>query len=121
MSVRACMCVYMHMCVSACMCASVHACVCPKLKKLKKYILPTDGDATAADPDKNEEGFAELVQFLDDTSLGLVIRDARDDGKKALEILREHYAGSGKPRIISLYTQLRLHYKRNLRRSLPNI
>jgi len=29
-----------------------------------------------------------------------------DDGKKALEILRQHYASSGKPRIISLYTEL---------------
>ena len=77
-----------------------------KLKKLKKYILPTDGDTTAANPDKNEEAFAELIQFLDDTSLSPVIRDARDDGKKALEILHEHYAGSGKPIIISLYTQL---------------
>jgi len=34
------------------------------------------------------------------------MRDARDDGKKALEILRAHYAGSGKPRIIALYTEL---------------
>jgi len=34
------------------------------------------------------------------------MRDASDDGKKALEILRAHYAGSGKPRIISLYTEL---------------
>ena len=34
------------------------------------------------------------------------MRDAVDDGKKALKILREHYAGTGKPRIISLYTEL---------------
>ena len=34
------------------------------------------------------------------------MRDAKDDGKKALEILRQHYDGSGKQRIISLYTQL---------------
>uniref|UniRef100_A0A1A8HI63 CCHC-type domain-containing protein n=1 Tax=Nothobranchius korthausae TaxID=1143690 RepID=A0A1A8HI63_9TELE len=34
------------------------------------------------------------------------MRDAADDGRKALIILREHYAGKGKPRIISLYTKL---------------
>ena len=33
------------------------------------------------------------------------MRDAMDDGKKALEILRQHYAGGGKPRIIYLYTE----------------
>ena len=34
------------------------------------------------------------------------MREAKDDGKKALDILRNHYAGTGKPRIISLYTVL---------------
>ncbi len=34
------------------------------------------------------------------------MRDAVDDGRKALRILRAYYAGKGKPRIISLYTEL---------------
>ena len=34
------------------------------------------------------------------------MRNAVDDGRKALAILRNHYAGKGKPRIISLYTEL---------------
>ena len=34
------------------------------------------------------------------------MRDGKDDGRKALSILREHYRGSGKQRIISLYTTL---------------
>ena len=42
-----------------------------KLKKLKKYVLPRD-DALP-NPDRNEEAFTELIQYLDDTSLGLVI------------------------------------------------
>ena len=46
------------------------------------------------------------MQCLDDRSLALVIREARDDGRKALTVLREHYQGKGKPRIISLYTEL---------------
>ena len=60
-------------------------------------------DITAA---KNEETFAELIQFLDDKSLALVMRDTRDNGRKALKILRAHYSGTGKPRVISLYTEL---------------
>lgn len=34
------------------------------------------------------------------------MRDAQDDGRKALRIWRAHYAGTGKPRVISLYTEL---------------
>src|SRR6218665_1147944 len=56
--------------------------------------------------EKNAEAFAELIQCLDDRSLSLVIRDARDIGKIALDILREHYLGKSKPTIISLYTEL---------------
>ena len=33
------------------------------------------------------------------------MRDAKDDGRKAMKILREHYAGKGQPRIVSLYTE----------------
>ena len=34
------------------------------------------------------------------------MRDAKNDGRKAVGILREHYRGSSKPRVISLYTEL---------------
>ena len=74
-----------------------------RLQKLKDTILPSAEDPV---PAKNEEAFAELIQFLDDRSLALVMRDAVDNGRKALEILRNHYAGKGKPRIIALYTEL---------------
>ena len=75
-----------------------------RLRKLKNAITAADdADITAA---TNEEIFAELIQFLDDKSLALVMRDARYDGRKALKILRAHYAGTGKPRVISLYTEL---------------
>lgn len=55
---------------------------------------------------KNAEAYAELIQFLDDKSLSLVMRKAADDGRAALEILCGYYAGKGKPRVISLYTEL---------------
>ena len=90
-----------------------------KLRKLKKVILPNEdilGDNannTNNDADNNEQAFTELIQFIDETSLGLVIRAARDNGSKALAILWEHYAGNGKPRIISLYTKLTSLHKKN--------
>ena len=57
------------------------------------------------DQSKNALIFAELCLVLDDKSLSLIIRDAKDDGVKALTILREHYLGKSKPRIISLYAE----------------
>ena len=46
--------------------------------------------------------YAKLIQLLDDRSLALVMRDAKDDGKKALEILRGHYLSQRKPKVIAL-------------------
>ena len=73
-----------------------------KLKKLKKVFV----GETAITAEQNETAFCELIQFLDERSLTLVMRDAKDNGREALKILRNHYAGTGKPRIITLYTQL---------------
>ena len=75
-----------------------------RLQKLKDTIVESENDEI--DADKNAEAFAELIQFLDDKSLSLIMRDAIDDGRKALGILREHYASTSKPRVISLYTEL---------------
>ena len=58
---------------------------------LKDTILSMDD----RNPVKNEECYAELIQFLDDKSLSLVMREAADGGSKALEILRCHYASQG--------------------------
>ena len=82
-----------------------------KLKGLKSVILPenADGVTTVATNDKKEEAFSELIFLLDERSQNLIMRDAKDDGRKALEILREHYAGHGKQRIIiiiSLYRSI---------------
>ena len=56
--------------------------------------------------EKNIDAFAQLIQCLDDRSLSLVMRDAKDDGRKALKILRNHYMGKSKPRLLALYTEL---------------
>ena len=49
---------------------------------------------------QNATVFAELIQYLDDKSLLL---DGKDNGRKALWILREHYLSKGKPKVISIY------------------
>ena len=76
-----------------------------RLEGLSQYLEP---DVTVDDEyhSKNSEIFARLTQFLDDKSLSIILRDAKDDGKASLKILREHYIGSSKPKIISLYTEL---------------
>ena len=63
---------------------------------------------TEEEPDerKNARIYSELVTCIDDKSLGLIMRDAADDGKAALKLLQDHYAGVSKPRVISLYTEL---------------
>ena len=66
------------------------------LKKLKSTILPKLETEKDEDKDKQEEAFAELIQFLDDRSLGIVMRDAKDNGRHALQLLRQHYAGRSK-------------------------
>lgn len=82
-----------------------------RLQKLKDIILTgpaegADADALVEDAAKNAEAYAELIQFLDNKSLSLVMREAADDGRGALKILRDYYAGRGKPHIVSLYTKL---------------
>ena len=85
--------------------------------KLKNTI--TAAEDTDIDAAKNEEAFAELIQFLDDKSLALVMRDAQDDGRKALKILRAHYTGTGKLRVISLYMELTSLVKLGTRQRQP--
>ncbi|KAG1961315.1 hypothetical protein F2P79_005481 [Pimephales promelas] len=68
------------------------------LQGLKETILNEPSEEDEEDETKNAEAYAELIQFLDDRSLSLVMREAADDGRAALEILRGYYAGKGKPR-----------------------
>eukprot|EP00794_Sanderia_malayensis_P016332 gene16332-17970_t len=53
-----------------------------KLNKLK-HVFATDDTITA---EVNETAFAELIQFLDERSLTLVVREVKDDARKAGEI-----------------------------------
>ena len=43
---------------------------------------------------------------LDKKSLSMVMNEASGDGRQALEILRAHYKGTGKPRILTVYNNL---------------
>ena len=79
------------------------------MKGLKDTIDPKpdgSGNVSPADPVKNEQSYAELIQWLDEKSLSIVVRNARDDGREALKTLRAHYRGKGKQRVIRLYTEL---------------
>ena len=69
--------------------------------KVKKEL-----DKHKPDAENNTDIYAERIQLLDDRSLALAMRDAKDNGKKALEILRDHYMSQGKPKVIALYTEL---------------
>ena len=72
----------------------------------KDAILGKNLNGDETDTERNEEVYNELIQFLDDKSLSPIMREASDNGRETLWILLDHYAGKGKPRIISLYTQL---------------
>ena len=85
-----------------------------RLQGLKGIIETEPQDVeTEEEAASNAEAFAELIQFLDDKSLSLVMREAADDGRTALKILRDYYAGKRKPRVISLYTELTSLQKSN--------
>ena len=58
-----------------------------KIQKLYNIVVPS-ADERALDQAKNADAFAELVQWPDDRSMSLIIREAKDDGQKALKVLR---------------------------------
>ena len=74
------------------------------LKDIEKTV--TAPESETVDADSNKKAYAELIQFLDPTSHQLVMRDAKFDGRKAMQILKGHYSGKGKSRILSLYTEI---------------
>ena len=56
-----------------------------KIKKLKDVLV---GDNDEPDAERNEMAFAEMIQFLNERSLSLVIRDANDNDRKTFKILK---------------------------------
>ena len=59
-----------------------------KLYSILNKSAPTDPADLAVYDEKNAEIFSTLVLWLDDKSISLIVRDAPDDGKAALEISR---------------------------------
>ena len=72
---------------------------------MTNYSLHANTDANI-NVEKNAGVFAAFVQLLADMSILLIIRNAKHNSRKAFKILRDHYLGSSKPRIISLYSEL---------------
>ena len=112
-----------------------------RIQHLYQIILsPTDQSGDMDFVEKNTTIFAVLIQYLDNKSLSLVIRDRKDNGRKDLRIFiiiiimscyRHGYpwpflatspycsslpAGSQerKPKVISLYTELSIIWKSDL-------
>ena len=78
-----------------------------KLQNLLNVFVGDDPlPRNAENAEKNAKVYAVLIPLLDDKSISLVMREAKDDGGAAVGILREHYRGSSKPRVIALYTEL---------------
>ncbi|XP_067930528.1 uncharacterized protein [Watersipora subatra] len=76
--------------------------------KLYKAALPKE-DSVQDEEDfhiSNRRTYAELVQVLDERSLQLIMANAANDGRKALRVLRQYYASTEKPRVLSLYEEL---------------
>ena len=73
-----------------------------RMNKLHTYLE----SETPGDSEKNADIFSMMIQVLDDKSLNLIIRDAPDKGRESFKILKDHYLGTSKPRILSLYTEL---------------
>ena len=74
------------------------------IKGMKTTILTPP--AETPDVAENEKAYSELVLLLGSSSLSMVMTDAADDRREALRILRAHYRGTSKPRILTLYTNL---------------
>ena len=90
-----------------------------RLQKLYDVVIPKKGETSAPNAEKRASAFSEWIQCLDDR-ISLVIREANNDGRGALKVLREHYQGKEKSLylfffflfllslylIIALYTEL---------------
>ena len=64
---------------------------------------PLTVEEKANDDKLNADAYCALAPLLDNISLGLIFRDTKDNGRDSLKVLREHYIGKGRPRIVSLY------------------
>lgn len=64
---------------------------------------PSSVEEKEEDDKLNADAYCALAPLLDNVSLGLIFRDTKDKGRESLQVLREHYIGKGRPRIVSLY------------------
>ena len=65
---------------------------------LRKLNLLSVLDEEIPDFERNQELFAVIVNYIDDTSLKIIQDVAYDDGKKAWTILNNHYLGDTEQR-----------------------
>ena len=67
---------------------------------------PTDVDEKAKYTKNNEALFHDLVMAFDGELLNLFYNEAKKDGKKSLQILKDHFEGTKETKLINTLTQL---------------
>ena len=78
---------------------------------LKETILnepagPLTAEERAEEDKLNADAYCALAPLLDNVSLSLIFRETKDKGRESLKVLREHYIGKSRPRIVSMYITL---------------
>ena len=51
--------------------------------------------------EKNRRAYADLVQVLDERSLQLIMSNTANNGREAFKVLKNHYASTEKPRVLT--------------------
>ena len=78
-------------------CFTIYVC---QIKKYATLCKNLNGDKT--NTERNKEVYSELIEFLDDKSLSFIMREASDNGRGALKILRDYYVDKGKAELFFL-------------------
>ena len=79
-----------------------------RLAKLDVILTmdPPDADPQLAEYNsKNSDIYSMLVMNLEDKAINLIMRECPGEGKAALDVLKNHFLGTSKPRVISLYCE----------------
>ena len=78
-----------------------------RIQHLRQIILsPTDQIDDIDFVENDDTVDTDLIQYMGDKSLSVIIRDTSDNERKALKLLMEHHFSKGKQKVISLYTEL---------------
>ena len=69
-------------------------------------ILNREGGTSAESSLMKKRVYNIIIQLLDRESIRLVRHDGKHDGQKVFQILRNHYCGAGRSKLLSLFTEV---------------